>query len=340
MMRHLAIAVALILAAVPAEGAESFSRSDCGYCAPMEFDRLVALLGDEALRDMACRLSSERYTPATLSSALGLPEGQVWRRIRTLQGWGLVRMVRHDSATTIVEPLPGDGAGTLRRWAHKYCPQGDSCGTASTETNDTNATKTKKYEEKRDFSLTPEPHPSGDTGPPSQEPLFVIQQHDARRMHYDFRIEVDGALRSWAVPKGPSMDPRVKRLAVPTEDHPLGYASFEGVIPAGQYGGGPVMVWDIGTYDNITEKDGKTIPIIEALAQGHAVIRLYGDKVVGGFVLQRIDRGKNAQWLLIKVNDKAADPKRDPVSTETNSVLTGRSLEDIKSGLGVDEVKK
>ena len=136
-MKRVTIAVALILAAAPAAGTEPFPRYgndlDCPHCAPMEFDRLVALLGDDALRDIMCRLSSQGFTPGKLSSALGMPEGQVMRRVKTLQRWGLVRLVRHDSATTIAEPLPGDGARTLRRWAVKYCPTGDECGRPTNE---------------------------------------------------------------------------------------------------------------------------------------------------------------------------------------------------------------
>ena len=131
-MKHVTIVVTLFLAAAQAECAEPYPRYgndlDCPHCAPMEFDRLVALLGDDALRDIVCRLSSQGFTPGKLSAALGMPEGQVMRRVKTLQGWGLVRLVRHDSATTIAEPLPGEGARTLRRWAVKYCPTGDECG--------------------------------------------------------------------------------------------------------------------------------------------------------------------------------------------------------------------
>ena len=131
-MKRLALAAALLLAAPPVSGAEPLPRFGDGftttYGVAHEFDRLVALLGDDALRDLVCRLSHERYTPGRLSSALGLPEGQVLRRLNTLHGWGLVRLVRHDSARTIVEPLPGGGEATLKRWADKYCAVGDACG--------------------------------------------------------------------------------------------------------------------------------------------------------------------------------------------------------------------
>ena len=130
MTKFFAIVLACIFAVTPLWASEPFSdyrgNSDCGYCVPLEIDRLAALLGDEVLRDMVCRLSSERYTPARLSNALGVPEGQVMQRVNTLRGWGLVRLVRRDSARTIVEPLPG--GQTLARWASKYCPLGDACG--------------------------------------------------------------------------------------------------------------------------------------------------------------------------------------------------------------------
>ena len=138
-MRILTIAFALLFSALPAKSDEPLPRygndGDCWYCAPMEIDRLAALVSDDALRDMVCRLSSERYTPSRLSLATGLPEGQVLRHLNTLRGWGLVRMVRRDSATTIVEPLPGDGAKTLRRWASRYCGTGEECGTAAANPN-------------------------------------------------------------------------------------------------------------------------------------------------------------------------------------------------------------
>ena len=123
-MKRITMIVVLLLTAVPTEATQSLPRygydAGCSKCVPMEFDRLVSVLWDEALRGIICRLSSQRFTPASLSSALGMPEGQVLRRIKTLQGWGLVRMVRRDSATMIGEPLPGDGSQILRRWALKY----------------------------------------------------------------------------------------------------------------------------------------------------------------------------------------------------------------------------
>jgi DNA ligase D-like protein (predicted 3'-phosphoesterase) len=184
------------------------------------------------------------------------------------------------------------------------------------------------YEKKRDFGRTPEPRGGGRK--PGERRLFVIQKHDARRVHYDVRIEVDGVLKSWAVPKGPSTDPRDKRLAVPTEDHPLEYADFEGVIPESEYGGGTVLIWDRGPYENITEKDGKTVPIARAIEQGHVLIRLHGEKLTGGYALQRTGSGKSARWLLIKMDDDEADARRNPVSTEPKSVASGRSLAEIQ----------
>ncbi|HSS64548.1 MAG TPA: DNA polymerase ligase N-terminal domain-containing protein [Gammaproteobacteria bacterium] len=193
-----------------------------------------------------------------------------------------------------------------------------------------------EYEKIRDFSRTPEPR--GKKGKSGARPIFVIQKHDASTLHYDFRIEVDGALKSWAVPKGPSTDPREKRLAVPTEDHPLAYAEFEGTIPEGEYGGGAVIVWDTGNYDNITEKDGKTVPIGKALEDGHALVSLHGKKISGGYALQRMGKAKDDDWLLIKMDDEHADARRNPVSTEPESVLSGATVEDIReSDSGAEE---
>jgi DNA ligase D-like protein (predicted 3'-phosphoesterase) len=181
-----------------------------------------------------------------------------------------------------------------------------------------------EYRSKRRFDRTSEP--SGAARPKKGEkPRFVVQKHKASTLHYDFRIEVDGVLKSWAVPKGPSTDPAVKRLAVPTEDHPLDYIDFEGVIPEGEYGAGEVIVWDTGTYRNMKEK-----PVAEAIRDGQAEIRLEGKKLQGGYALIRTGKGDNVRWLLIKMRDDEADARRNPVRTQPESVLTGRTIEDIE----------
>jgi DNA ligase D-like protein (predicted 3'-phosphoesterase) len=190
------------------------------------------------------------------------------------------------------------------------------------------------YKQKRDFNKTPEPGEKEARFDWAEgRPIFVIQKHQATTLHYDFRIEVDGVLKSWAVPKGPSTDPSVKRLAVPTEDHPLGYADFEGVIPEDEYGGGTVMVWDRGTYRSLKEEEeGEEAKSIEQqLKEGHVTIWLEGEKISGGYALIRTGGGDDARWLLIKMDDEKADARRNPTSTETKSVKTERSLDEIRS---------
>ena len=152
--------------------------------------------------------------------------------------------------------------------------------------------KLESYKSKRDFTLTNEP--SGEKGQSAEQPRFVVQKHNASHLHYDFRLEVDGVLASWAVPKEPTADPVIKRLAVRTEDHPLDYASFEGTIPEGQYGAGDVEIWDKGTYENLKE-----IPMSEGLEKGHITFILNGDKLKGSYALKRTGPGKN--WLMIKM---------------------------------------
>src|SRR5438128_1524266 len=145
-------------------------------------------------------------------------------------------------------------------------------------------------------------------------------------MHYDFRLEADGVLKSWAVPKGPSTDPREKRLAMPTEDHPLAYADFEGVIPEGAYGAGSVIVWDTGSYRNLADE-----PVERTLEQGHAKVWLEGHKLHGGYALTRLGNGRRERWLLVKMDDEGADRRRNPVSTQPESVLSGKKVEEITS---------
>jgi DNA ligase D-like protein (predicted 3'-phosphoesterase) len=184
-----------------------------------------------------------------------------------------------------------------------------------------------KYRSKRDFARTCEPE-AKTPGKRGERPIFVIQEHAASTRHFDVRLEVDGVLKSWAVPKGPSTDPSEKRLAVPTEDHPLDYADFEGTIPEGEYGGGSVAIWDRGTWENLTVKEGETRPAAEALARGHLLFRLHGQKLSGGFALQRTG-GKDANWLLIKMKDEDADRRRKPTKTQRESVVSGRTVERI-----------
>jgi len=183
------------------------------------------------------------------------------------------------------------------------------------------------YLARRDLDVSGEPG----GGEPGARPRFVIQRHDASRLHFDFRLEVDGVLKSWAVPKGPSTDPRDKRLAVPTEDHPLDYIDFEGYIPQDHYGGGTVIVWDTGTYQNITEDDGEIVDMATALDAGHVKVWLDGHKLTGGYALTRTSLGgDDDQWLLVKVDDAEADRRRNAAETQLESVLSGRTNEDLE----------
>jgi bifunctional non-homologous end joining protein LigD len=188
-----------------------------------------------------------------------------------------------------------------------------------------------EYRSKRAFTKTPEP--AGRVRRSNRRRIFVVQKHDASRLHYDFRLAVNGVLASWAVPKGPSMNPADKRLAVRTEDHPLEYAKFEGVIPPGQYGAGTVMVWDLGKYEPLENQ-----PPEEQLARGKIHIALLGEKLRGGFALVEIERRSTSSsrrdyWLLIKSRDEYADPSWNIESPRLDrSVLSGRSLKEIKEG--------
>jgi bifunctional non-homologous end joining protein LigD len=190
-----------------------------------------------------------------------------------------------------------------------------------------------EYRKKRNFTETPEPAGKEKGSRRSaKRPIFLVQKHQATSLHYDFRLEIGGVLVSWAVPKGPSLNPAHKRLAIQTEDHPIEYANFEGIIPEGQYGAGTVMLWDKGTYD--TDPDGSAA---EQLAQGELKFFLHGKKLQGGFVLIRTGlRGASARgqrsWLLIKRQDEYADRSWN-VDRYDWSVLTGRSLEEIAAGV-------
>jgi DNA ligase D-like protein (predicted 3'-phosphoesterase) len=157
---------------------------------------------------------------------------------------------------------------------------------------------------------------------------FVIQKHAATRLHYDFRLEVDGVYRSWAIPKGPSLNPRHKRLAVHVGDHSLSWGDFEGVISAG-YGAGTVIIWDRGEYRNRSERSGEPVTMSEALAGGHAVFELLGQKLRGGFALNRFQKGGKESWILVKLRDLEADWEGDVLAGRPESVESGRTIEEI-----------
>jgi DNA ligase D-like protein (predicted 3'-phosphoesterase) len=204
----------------------------------------------------------------------------------------------------------------------------------------------KEYERKRDFSKTREPSGKGKKGAKGKarrrHPRFSIQKHSATSLHYDLRLEVDGVLASWAVPKGPSLNPADKRLAMRTEDHPLDYLEWEGVIPKGSYGAGPMIVWDRGVFQNISEtRRGEPMELSEAIEKGDVKIFVLGEKIKGAYALVRTGppRGRVApggapldqreRWLLIKKRDEGADARRKPTSSQPRSVLSGRTIEQL-----------
>jgi bifunctional non-homologous end joining protein LigD len=194
--------------------------------------------------------------------------------------------------------------------------------------------KLSDYKKKRHFDVTPEPQGAGDTRKAQKTPLiYVIQKHMASHLHYDFRLEWHGALLSWAVPKGPSLDPAVKRLAMQVEDHPVEYAGFEGVIPAGQYGGGTVMLWDRGSWKPDSDD------VDRSLEKGELKFTVKGKKLKGSWVLVRPHGfGKTASrssWLLIKHRDPYASPV-DVTKEMPRSVKSRRLLADIAKGGGGD----
>ncbi len=184
-----------------------------------------------------------------------------------------------------------------------------------------------EYARKRNFDQTPEPGP-GESGLPKGAPHFYIQRHDASRLHYDFRLEIDGTLKSWAIPKGPTLDPAPKRLAAMVEDHPLEYGDFEGNIPKGQYGGGSVMLWDRGTFELLGD-----LPALKQIERGDLKFRLNGEKLNGEFAIVLMKgRGKGNEWLLLKKRDSFAKPGWD-VEEHAISVKTGRTQEEIAKDL-------
>ena len=184
----------------------------------------------------------------------------------------------------------------------------------------------KKYRGMRDFGETPEP--AGRSRKLDSGPIFVIQKHQASRLHYDFRLEMEGVLKSWAVPKGPSYDPSVKRLAMMTEDHPYDYAAFEGVIPAGNYGAGNVIIWDQGTWEFIEPGPDP----VKALQSGKLTFRLMGKKMFGEWALVKIhgkSGSKGNEWLLLKHRDAYANEEIDVTEVAPRSVVSNQLVEDV-----------
>jgi bifunctional non-homologous end joining protein LigD len=213
-----------------------------------------------------------------------------------------------------------------------------------------------EYRRRRDFSRTSEPA-GGEAAPAAERPVFTVQKHAASSLHYDFRLELDGVLKSWAVPKGPSLDPADKRLAVMTEDHPLEYAAFEGTIPEGEYGGGTVLLWDFGWWEpdvawmkEAARKDRKNaavgtaqdpatsqqgggqsaaLDLHAALAKGELKFILHGHKLSGSWALVQMKGRGEKNWLLLKHRDERARPGASVIEEAPNSVLTGRTLDEI-----------
>jgi bifunctional non-homologous end joining protein LigD len=212
--------------------------------------------------------------------------------------------------------------------ATRAAPKTKRAGTAPA-----GGTRLAEYRQKRDFTRTAEPR--GGRRKAASKLAYVIQKHAASHLHFDLRLELDGVMKSWAVPKGPSLDPAVKRLAMEVEDHPIEYNKFEGTIPQGEYGGGTVMLWDRGTY---TYGGSDDVDPLAALRQGYAKgdfkIELRGKRLHGSWVLVRTRRGdpRRAQWLLIKHRDEAAEPGSDVVEEYQTSVATGRTMDEIAAG--------
>jgi DNA ligase D-like protein (predicted 3'-phosphoesterase) len=190
------------------------------------------------------------------------------------------------------------------------------------------ATKNKlsTYRKRRDLDKSPEP--KGTIKKKKGKALaFVIHKHAASHLHYDLRLEIDGVLVSWAIPKGPSTNSSVKRLGIRTDDHPFEYKNFEGIIPEGSYGAGTVMIWDRGTYCNTkTDNDGNLVSLSTCLRSGQLEFSLNGKKLQGGYAMIKTKIG----WLFIKMKDKHANARRNPVNTENKSVKSERTMNEIK----------
>jgi DNA ligase D-like protein (predicted 3'-phosphoesterase) len=222
-------------------------------------------------------------------------------------------------------PSSSDGRSATKRSVRKASKK----TSARTRARAASTAPLAEYNAKRDFSRTAEP--AGKVPKARGKTLhFVIQKHAASHLHYDFRLELDGVMKSWAVPKGPSLDPTVRRLAMEVEDHPISYNTFEGTIPQGEYGGGTVMLWDRGTYE--ADDAGGAESLRRGYEKGELRFVMHGKRLQGGFVLARLRRPGRPQWLLIKRRDDHADADRDITAEETTSVVSKRTMEQIAAG--------
>jgi DNA ligase D-like protein (predicted 3'-phosphoesterase) len=181
------------------------------------------------------------------------------------------------------------------------------------------------YEQKRNTTESGEPPVRLTSDLPDN--VFAFQKHDAQTLHYDFRLACDGVLKSWAIPKGPSTDPRHKRLAIRTEDHPMDYFDFEGIIPEGNYGAGRVLLWERGTFRYIVDDNEEHLS--DAIEKGHFKVYLEGEKIKGGYAMTRID-DEGEKWLLVKMEDAEADARRNPVNSQPESVKSGKNIDEIQ----------
>jgi bifunctional non-homologous end joining protein LigD len=251
------------------------------------------------------------------------------------RGVGGTRSPKRGTSTRAKSAGKGSPGAAAKKTASKNKSSGTSTKTSPKTSTRGGARKRvagaplAEYNAKRDFTRTAEP--AGKVPKPRGKTLhFVIQKHAASHLHYDFRLELDGVMKSWAVPKGPSLDPTVRRLAMEVEDHPISYNTFEGTIPKGEYGGGTVMLWDRGTYE--AEDGGGAESLRRGYEKGELRFQMHGERLQGGFVLARLRRPGRPQWLLIKRRDDHAHPDRDITAEETTSVVTDRSMEEIAAG--------
>ena len=221
-------------------------------------------------------------------------------------------------------------AGAKKAGAKKAAARNPAVKRGTKKTTKKPAAALAEYRRKRDFTRTREP--AGGKAAAGTRLAYVIQKHAASHLHFDLRLELDGVMKSWAVPKGPSLDPTVKRLAMQVEDHPIEYNKFEGTIPQGEYGGGTVMLWDRGTYTAPGDEPDPEAALRRGYEKGDFKFELHGKRLHGSWVLVRIRRDEERrQWLLIKHRDEFAEEGADIVAEEQTSVATGRTMEEISS---------